>query len=591
MRIFTIIFVQVVVAFAIAGLTGCSSIGKRVESSMVPVMKLRLGPTSSLDRPELIVSKKDAVVLRYADSNALTSMNLQTGREEVFDYDSPSLAVAVSNGLSAYSDGRRIYATWRPKMKAEVPNIGSPGEKFIYVAASDDGVHFVDTHRVSKGGGAFPAVITGSGLGDVYVLWQDERSGKNYDLYFNVSHDYGRTWKPEETRLDPGSLAAGFSAEPTMVAEGSSVWAVWQESANDAGKFVRRVYVRRSEDRGETWHDPVVVAQNDKSAIHPKVVRIGNRLHIYWYDEEGIKGTISLDNGQSWQTIKPLAEGLVIDDLQLRVDRQGVVHLIFSAKTQDSSSKINTYYTRSLDGSQFSTRVRLNAGQEFESAAGPGAIAVDSAGQVLVAWTDKRYFRPTINGRLSTDGGLTWGSEVLFDDGPDSGVSQLPMVVAKDKGFYLTYIRYQSTTLERGIAKVEVVDADTKGSAPPKPADTNALSARVSEWWDSRQAGNWGKSYDLMDPFMRERTKREVYIAAQGLVKYSGYKINKIESIGERRAMVSMAFTSEVPKMEIYGRTIEVPVKEGNIDQEWIWIDGNWYFLFQDLYGRNFMDY
>lgn len=591
MRIFTLVVALFVGVLSTLGLVGCSTLGDNTKTTAITALKLRQGPTAPLDRPGLAVFQNEAFILRYAESNALTALSLRTGRQEIVNYDSPGLDIAAPNGLMTYVDNKRLYATWRPKMKAEVPNVGHPGEKFVYVAASDDGVHFVDTHRINNEGGAFPAVLTGNGLGDVYAVWQDERSGKNYDLYFNVSHDQGRTWKAEETRIDPGLADANFSAEPSMVAEGNSVWIVWSESGHEDGKLVRRLYVRKSDDRGETWRVPVVVAQPEQQAVLPQALRIGGRLHIYWTDEEGIKGATSLDNGQNWQTMKPLLTGLRLDAIQVSADQQGVVHMVAAAKTLADTSKLNLYYFRSADGVEFSAQYRLNEGAEYVSEAASGALAVDGAGNLLVTWMDKRYFRAIVYGRMSADSGLTWGKEMILGDGPDNGFSQLPAVVAKDKGFYLSYIHYANSVLDQGYAKVLAVDFDTKGNAPPKPADFAGLSARASEWWDSRLSADWGKSYDMMDPFMRARTKRDTYIAAQGLVKYSDYKIRNVEQIGDRRAKISMTFTSEVPKMEIYGRTIEVPKKEGEIVQEWIWIDGNWFFLFQDMYARNFMDY
>jgi L-2-hydroxyglutarate oxidase LhgO len=89
---------------------------------------------------------------------------------------------------------------------------------------------------------------------------------------------------------------------------------------------------------------------------------------------------------------------------------------------------------------------------------------------------------------------------------------------------------------------------------------------------------------------MRSTTKKATYIASQGLVNYFEYKIVGFEKTTDQQAKVTVKFTSEVPEMEINGKTYSVPKKETEIVQDWIWVDGSWYMLFKDLMGNNFRE-
>lgn len=569
---------------------GCASTGGvgHVDSNS-PIL-MAPGVTPLMERPALTKLGEQAFLVRYGRKDALISRNIGTGAEAEISKESPP--GAKLNGLATYADGKRLNVAWRPKLVQDVAGLGTTGSKYIYAASSSDGVAFTDTQRLSNGGGAFPALLSGNGEGDVYALWQDERAGVRYDLYFNVSHDGGRSWKEKETRIDPGLEGDAFSAEPTIVAEGNFVWVTWQEAGRVNDELIRKVYVRTSDDRGETWQDPVVVATPKLQALYPQLVRTAKRLHVYWYDEQGIKGSVSLNNGQTWERMEDIQGPGVMQEMQAVADSKGTVHLLFASRSPDTETRANVFYTRSPDGTRFTPMTRLNGGPEFESTAFLAFMDFDQMGNALAAWVDYRYFRPVIMGRTSLDGGLTWNSEKILSNGQAERIEQLPMVMGKDKGFWLSYLQYDNELQTQGYAIVKQIDVDdVSPGLSPTAADMTKLESRVMEWWDSRIVADWGKSYDLMDPFMRVRTEKPKYVSSQGSVKYYAAKVVKTEKLSERRARVTVKFTSEVPKLEIYGRTISVPKKEEETTQEWIWVDGDWFFLFKDMYGKNFLDY
>ncbi len=542
------------------------------------------------DKPLLLQHGAALFQVRYGASNALMVRNLRTGKETLASAGSPP--DAQLRGIASYSDGKKMVVAWRPKLTREVEGFGAAGAKMVYVAvaASATGETFDAPSRVSNANGAFMPTLTGNGRGDVYVVWQDERSGSAYDLYFNVSHDQGKTWKEKDIRLDVGEAAESFSAEPSLRAEADWVWLAWNEASRKPGQAHHTLYVRASGDRGETWNAPVAVATPALPPFYPQLVRSRERLLVYWFDTEGVKGAGSADNGVTWSAIPPIKGAPSTEQLLVQQDGVGAVHLIYGGKGEGNDSRNSLYYTRSGDGVNFGPAVRLNSGDEFKASAIIPVMAFDSHDNVMAAWMDYRYFRPVVFGAYSGDQGKTWSRDFMLDDGPESGVSQLPTLLATGEKWWLSLIRYDTVTMAQGRAIVTQIKPEAAITSPlPGPVDQGKLEGRVKAWWDSRINRDWAASYDLMDPFMRARTKQDAYVATQGKVTYFAYEIVRTEMLEERKARVHLKFTSSVPELQIYGRVIEVPKKEEPTTQDWIWIDGNWYFLFKDLFGRDFL--
>jgi hypothetical protein len=534
--------------------------------------------------------------LRYSALEVLTSHNFKTGKDTTVG--DGALDNATLDGISTYSDGTALYVAWRSKLRGKsAKGLGNQNDKMVYVAQSRDGEVFSGPARLSNSNGAFLPVLTGNGMGDVYAVWQDERSGAAYDLYFNVSHDHGATWKKNDIRLDVGKEAESFSGEPNILAKNDSLWLTWVES----GKNGCGVYVRSSADKGEVWRDAVEVAPcTSHQSLFPQLVQSGNKLFVYWYDQKKVRGGMSLDAGSTWSILPPIAEveadGVSMQEMTVKADSDGVVHLFFGKKGASKGDRANLYYSRSEDGAQFSPPKRLNSGSEYQGSAILPMVAFDSSNKVLVAWQDYRYYRPVIIGIHSIDQGKTWTTDFLMDEGPANGASQFPHLISNDKQWWASYVHYSPVNvakMEKGSAVVKEIDPVRMSSVPLRDqyvADFSNLERRVSTWWETRLKADWAASYELMDPFMRSTTKKATYIASQGLVNYFEYKIVGFEKTTDQQAKVTVKFTSEVPEMEINGKTYSVPKKETEIVQDWIWVDGSWYMLFKDLMGNNFRE-
>ena len=89
---------------------------------------------------------------------------------------------------------------------------------------------------------------------------------------------------------------------------------------------------------------------------------------------------------------------------------------------------------------------------------------------------------------------------------------------------------------------------------------------------------------------MRAKNKKEGYIRSQGTSVYHAFEVIGAELTDARRARVRVKYTAEVPDVMIGAKLVNIPKKEMETDQEWIFIDGNWFLLFKDIYGNTFLE-
>ncbi len=572
----------------VAGLVvcaGCAALGPR-PAEVLFRGDSPPGTLAYLDAPRVASFGGEPQLLRLNSRRELVfRKGILPGEERVVSEESPRPAQISLTVL--HTDAQGVYLFWRPKLIRSVEGVGRPGDKFVYFRASHDGGKtFGKTHRLNQAGGAFLPRVASNGLGDLYAAWVDERHGTRYDLYLNVSHDAGRTWKGEDLKLDPGPPGSTRSVDPSLAAEGHHVWAAWLEAEDGF-----TLYVRSSRDRGADWEAPVVVDRLSSQPTNPTLLRAKGQLLLYWYDEEGIRGKVSRDEGRTWERIPPLPGSEGAEELAVTADASGTVQVVYAAKPGDHE-KADLFYTRAEDGTRFSPPLRLDTDTPHLATSTLPAIAVSPRGKVLVAWQDFRHFRPAIYANLSDDGGRSWRkADFSLEERPGAGFSFFPSVAASGDGrFAVAWVSYREGRLQEGEAVFRVVDPDQLVTPAIEKPDPARLAERVAAYWNARIAGEWGECYQFMDPFFREKNTREAYAVTQGEVKYYAYRVQETR-VTDRVASVRVFFTHEVPKLELLGQVYRVPKREDETLQEWIWIEGDWYLVFKDVAGQSFFRY
>lgn len=128
------------------------------------------------------------------------------------------------------ASGANVVVSW-PDTRNDAD--GQPPYQFDIYAnrSSDGGLTWNGEQRLDTGdapgahdSSSVDIALAGS---DVYVVWQDQRSGK-VDAYVNASHDLGLTWLAADRRLDTGSVPGAFASRyPRISASASDVLVAW----------------------------------------------------------------------------------------------------------------------------------------------------------------------------------------------------------------------------------------------------------------------------------------------------------------------------------------------------------------------------
>lgn len=573
------------VILACVFLTACASLpreGERGEGALID-RNLFPGYLAPQDAPTMALAQGEPHLL-WLDARGQIRYRAR-GESRVLSEESPPGSRISSPGL--YADASGIAACWRVKLTRPVEGVGKPGNKLILCRSSlDGGKTFGKTQRLNVGGGALLPRLAGNGRGDLYAVWTDERVSTRYDLYFNVSHDGGRTWKAADLRLDPGPPGETASGIPVLDAEGDEVRVAWVES----GPEERAILFRRSTDRGETWGETVVVRKSREQPFFGLHLVRGKRLLLYWHDHEGIRGAYSEDKGRSWQPVPPIAVGLEYAEIKVARDPAGRVYLVYGEAPE--SKKEDLFVAVSEDGIRFAPPVRLDTNAAFRATSMLPEVAANARGGVLAVWQDLRNIRPTLYLNRSTDGGKTWLKEDLLIASEGVRTSMHPLVLADPEGgFWLLWTGYGEGDFQMEKGAIYLA-RNVQGSRIPEEqrADRQVarLRERVAKFWSDRLVSDWGGNYDLMDPFLRERMTREAYISQQFKTIYHAFEIKDLK-IEENTAHVAIRYTAEVPEIISMGRKFSAPKREEEITEEWIWVDGDWYRVYKDIMGGGFL--
>jgi Collagen triple helix repeat (20 copies) len=134
---------------------------------------------------------------------------------------------------------------------------------------------------------------------DVYVVWR-EISDDNSDIFFAASYDNGRTFS---TPLNI-SNNDGIAFDPQISSSGNNVYVVWVD--NTDGNI--DIFFAASYDNGRTFSEPENLSESLSGAsLDPQISSSGNNVYVVW-EEEGALGNFEVffaasnDNGQTFTT-------------------------------------------------------------------------------------------------------------------------------------------------------------------------------------------------------------------------------------------------------------------------------------------------
>jgi hypothetical protein len=245
---------------------------------------------------------------------------------------------------------------------------------------------------------------------NLYTVWADDRDNDGqYEVFFALSRDTGRTWSVPNVNLSQGP--SQYYLFPWLAADRTGLYVVWQSWSGNSWTLL----FTRSTDQGTSWATPVEVpgitvvnnlnsginfGPQPKLAVDSKSNPDSTFLYLLWADNATgaiqIKLARSTDLGVSFVDM-----GIVDNNLGsvnrnpfLAVDDSGWVHCAWARGTSGSNQDPHCWigYSRSSDrGSTFlADDIIVNDDVSGVYRGNPSITYDPLYGNVLVSWEDSR---------------------------------------------------------------------------------------------------------------------------------------------------------------------------------------------------------
>ncbi|HKR04005.1 MAG TPA: sialidase family protein [Bacteroidia bacterium] len=308
-----------------------------------------------------------------------------------FTFD-PAISFTAFNYKSIAASGSIVHAVWYDERDGNF--------EIYYKRSPDEGVSWgADTRLTNSAGTSWFASLAVSGA-EVHVISMDDRDG-NFEIYYKRSVDGGLSWGPD-TRLTNDTSHTQF---PSISVAGSVVNVIWQDSRDGNTE----IYYKRSPDGGISWGPDTRLTNDTAGSIFASVSAVGSIVNVTWEEYRDGNPEIyykrSADGGLSWGADTRLTNNPLISFSSSVWASGSEVHVVWY-DNRDGNSEI--YYKRSPDGGiSWGTDARLtnSAGGSFH----PSVTA--SGSNVHVTWWDERDGDTEVYYKISTDAGISWGTD------------------------------------------------------------------------------------------------------------------------------------------------------------------------------------
>lgn len=339
--------------------------------------------TNSAGRSSTIGGKSIVAENNYLHICWLDDRN---GTYEVYYKNSTNAGLTWSSDRRLTNGGFEILSA---KIASEGTNIyivyddNSTGHWEVYcIRSTNKGSNWSSAVRVSPNDINLSAFSDVSVDGNIYVAWEDERSG-NYDIFFSRSTNGGSSWST------PYNLTTVLSKQerPVIYAAGSYIHVVYQDERN--GWSNTEIYYRRSTNSGLNWQTEINISNHTGYSYSGYVISEGSTVHIVWEDDwtgnPEIHYRRSTNFGANWSgdAVLTVNSG---DSRFPAINASGIyTHLVWS-DNRDGNSEI--YYSISTNnGSSWGSDVRLT-----NSTGSSVSASICFSGNVVnVLWSDERH--------------------------------------------------------------------------------------------------------------------------------------------------------------------------------------------------------
>ncbi|MDE1762929.1 MAG: hypothetical protein KGH88_01610 [Thaumarchaeota archaeon] len=181
------------------------------------------------------------------------------------------IAITDHNGTSGipkiYANQNHVYLMWEDN--------GAKNFDVFLDVSSDSGNTFGTPVNISNNAGDSGAPQMAIDGNNVYAVWMDDTSG-NFDVLFSKSTDGGQTFaKPVNVSGD--TQESGYAQ---LAVSGNNVYLVWTNAVTDKNYDI---FFAKSTDGGQTFSQPLNISNSPGASGWPQVAVDGN-VYVSWVD-------------------------------------------------------------------------------------------------------------------------------------------------------------------------------------------------------------------------------------------------------------------------------------------------------------------
>jgi len=554
------------------------------------------------DRPQSVIMN-DKIASLFFDKEGMAVFTMDGKRLEL---DGDLEDKGNGDALSLFKDDKYLYAVWHL-------NVRKNGSRLLYFRASyDGGKTFSPAKLINSDNGAMNYTFASNGKGLLVFAYDDMRHGQ-YEIYCNISHDYGKTWLEKDVRLD--SVEAGarsanepkagtFAIEPRVTVNDQTILVLWKERHGSGAGPAYFNKTRTSLDGGKTWSDEAVVRKDNTSYVlsDSPAIHDGSFYAFGVHVDDGVVGFRSVDNGQTWQPLGAVPGTASKQCNPLRIVESGdFLYAVYSqggsSNTPDRSIPELWFATLSFSDNKWNDPVRLDRREFNVTSMSNPVLNVLKDGTVVSAWQDNRDIAPNIYMTFSHDKGKTWLERDIAVNEPGKYSSELPNFLPGKDDMSITYLKYSdyggshADYIYRDISMKEgAITGVSTVKGPSAQEKAEKLRQRVEEFWNYRVLAKFPETYTFYDPAYRNQETLHTYLRYQGNIIYHGFNIKDI-SIQGNVAYLTVGYNFEVKEMQALGQKIVIPPKDDVLFEAWVWIYDNWYKVYKTTFGDQIMKY